>query len=60
MLFIPMSPIPEKTSKQLGEFIRDSGVLVQHTWHFVCYAQTKCNFLQTMTQQFIMKELVLH
>lgn len=54
MLFIPMSPIPEKTSKQLGEVMRDSdvstAVLVLHRLNVIC--------VRPMTNiQFIMKEL---
>lgn len=56
MLFIPMSPIPEKTSKQLGEVMRDSdvstAVLVLHRLNVI--------YVRPMTSiQFIMKELVL-
>ncbi len=54
MLFIPMSPLPEKTSKQLGEVMRDSdvstAVLVLHRLNVIC--------VRPMTNiQFMMKEL---
>lgn len=47
MLFIPMSPIPEKTSKQLGEVIRDSDVCECSSFGL---AQIKCHLFKTFDQ----------